>query len=140
MVGQDLKRSRLMYTTNEYSASSNQTLQRLNRQLSGTGACRQNIPKPYNLYFCKELNVHHTRPALGRLKKDEVRDKKHNYIDESDRIKVEPKFNLAKRKCGLGLIMTKLPETTRQNISMSIIILNLWKFLSAFFARFDFFF
>lgn len=119
-------------------------IEAINRYKERTGSYPERVlaDKIYrnrdNLNFCKELNIHLTGPALGRPKKDEVRDKKQNYIDESDRIEVERKFSLAKRKCGMGLIMTKLPETTRHSIAMSIIILNLRKVLCAFFARFYF--
>lgn len=45
--------------------------------------------------------------ALGRPKKDEVRDKKQDYIDEAKRVEVERKFSLARRKCGIELAVTK---------------------------------
>lgn len=93
-----------------------------------------------NLNFCKEWNIHLTGPALGRPKKGEVRNKRQNYIDESERIEVERKFSLAKRKCGMGMIMTKLPETAMHSIAMSIIILNLRKVLCANFELLKFLF
>ena len=65
-----------------------------------------------NLVFCKANGILLSGPALGRPKKDEVRDKKQDYIDEADRVEVERKFSLAKAKCGLGLIVTRLKETT----------------------------
>jgi len=34
---------------------------------------------------------------------------------------------LAKRKCGLGLIMTKLRQTIAHSVAMSILVLNLRK-------------
>lgn len=86
-----------------------------------------------NLRFCRELGIRLSGPALGRPKKDENRDKKQDYIDEAERVEVERKFSLAKRKCGMGLIMTKLPETARHSIAMSIIVLNLRKVLCALF-------
>lgn len=86
-----------------------------------------------NLNFCKERNIRLSGPALGRPKADEIRNKKQNYIDEAERIEVERKFSLAKRKCGMGLIMTKLPETARHSIAMSILVLNLRKVLCALF-------
>ena len=53
-----------------------------------------------------------------------------------DRVEVERKFSLAKRKCGLGLIMTKLRITTEHVVAMSILLLNLRKVLSAFLRSF----
>ena len=41
-----------------------------------------------------------------------------------------------KRKCGLGLIMTKLRITTEYVVAMSILLLNLRKVLSAFLNSF----
>ena len=40
---------------------------------------------------------------------------------------MERRFSLAKRKCGLGLIMTKLRETIAHSVAMSILVLNLKK-------------
>lgn len=91
-----------------------------------------------NLSFCKERNIRLSGPALGRPKKDETRNKRQDYIDESERVEVERKFSLAKRKCGMGLIVTKLPETAMHSIAMSIIILNLKKVLCAYFELFKF--
>ncbi|MFA5657826.1 MAG: hypothetical protein WC900_00895 [Oscillospiraceae bacterium] len=56
-----------------------------------------------------------------------MRDKKQNYIDEAERVEVERKFSLAKRKCGLGLIVTRLKETTCHRLAMSILLLNIRK-------------
>ena len=92
-----------------------------------------------NLNYCKEFNIRLSGPALGRPKKDEIRNKRQDYIDEGERIEVERKFSLAKRKCGMGMIMTKLPETGMHSIAMSIIILNLRKVLCAFFDLLRFF-
>ena len=53
--------------------------------------------------------------------------KKQDYIDESERVEVERKFSLAKRKCGIGLIVTRLKETTCHCLAMSVLLLNLRK-------------
>ena len=52
-------------------------------------------------------------------------DKKQNYIDECERVEVERKFSLAKRKCGMDMIVTRLKETTCHSIAMSVLLLNL---------------
>ena len=80
-----------------------------------------------NLNFCKQHNIRLSGPALGRPKKDAEIDKKQNYIDECERIEVERKFSLAKRKCGMGMIVTRLKETTCHSIAMSVLLLNLRK-------------
>ena len=80
-----------------------------------------------NLAYCAERKIRLSGPALGRPKKDEIRDKKQDYIDEAERVEVERKFSLAKRKCGIGLIVTRLKETTCHCIAMSVLLLNLRK-------------
>ena len=59
----------------------------------------------------------------GRKKIPAV-DKKTEYQDNVDRIEVERKFSLAKRKFGLGLIRTKLENTTKSSILLAIIAMN----------------
>ena len=78
-----------------------------------------------NLAFCKEHGIRLSGPALGRPKKDEIRDKKQDYIDEAERVEVERKFSLAKAKCGLGLIVTRLKETSCHCLAMSVLLLNI---------------
>ena len=78
-----------------------------------------------NLKYCKQHNIRRSGPALGRPKKDAEIDKKQNYIDECERVEVERKFSLAKRKCGMGMIVTRLKETTCHSIAMSVLLLNL---------------
>ena len=77
--------------------------------------------------YCAERKIRLSGPALGRPKKDEIRDKKQDYIDEAERVEVERKFSLAKRKCGIGLIVTRLKETTCHCLVMSVLLLNLRK-------------
>lgn len=80
-----------------------------------------------NLQFCKEHGIHLSGPRLGRPPADATDQKRLNYLDECARIEVERRFSLAKRKCGLGLIMTKLEDTIGHSIAMSIVVLNLRK-------------
>lgn len=87
-----------------------------------------------NLAYCKERGIRLSGPALGRPKKDVLPDKKQNYIDECERVEVERRFSLAKRKCGLGLITARLKETACHCIAMSILVLNLRKIQCAFWA------
>ena len=49
------------------------------------------------------------------------------YRDECERVEVERRFSLAKRKCGMGLITAKLRETAAHVIAMSVLVLNLRK-------------
>lgn len=45
--------------------------------------------------------------------------------DECERVEVERRFSLSKRKCGMGLVTARLQETAEHVIAMSILVLNL---------------
>ena len=88
-----------------------------------------------NLAYCKEHNIRITGPALGRPKKNILpEEKRQAYEDAVDRIEVERDFSLAKRCFGLGMIVTRLEETTRCSISLSIIAMNLDRMARLLFA------
>ena len=55
-----------------------------------------------NLSYCKAHGIRLSGPALGRPKKGETRDKAQDDRDECERVEVERRFSLAKRKCGMG--------------------------------------
>lgn len=80
-----------------------------------------------NLSFCSSLGIRLSGKKLGRPKKDadSKADKKIAYQDNTDRIEVERKFSLAKRKFGLGLLLTKREDTTKASIVLSIIAMNI---------------
>ena len=80
-----------------------------------------------NLSYCKEHGIRLSGPALGRPRKGETRDKAQDYRDECERVEVERRFSLAKRKCGMGLVTAKLRETAAHVIAMSVLVLNLRK-------------
>lgn len=86
-----------------------------------------------NLNFCKEHGIRLSGKRLGRPKQQET-DKKTEYKDSKDRIEVERKFSLAKRKFGLGLLCTKLKNTTEASILLSVIAMNIDR-LAAMFVR-----
>ena len=77
-----------------------------------------------NLQYCKANGIRLLGPPLGRPKKDTIIDKKQEYIDNADRVAVERSFSLSKRCYGLGLIKTKLADTTKASIVLSIIAMN----------------
>ncbi len=92
-----------------------------------------------NRKFCKEHGIRISGPKLGRPNANEdPAQKKIEYQDNTDRIEVERSFSLSKRCYGLGLIRTKLEETTLGAIGLSIFVTNLFKLLdrkvSLFFA------
>ena len=78
-----------------------------------------------NRAFCKEHGIRISGPALGRPKEKTEEELKQEYADNTDRIEVERGFSLAKRSYGLGLIRTKLDDTTRSSIALSILVMNL---------------
>ena len=80
-----------------------------------------------NLSYCKEHGIRLSGPALGRPRKGETKDKTQDYRDECERVEVERRFSLAKRKCGMGLVTAKLRETAAHVIAMSVLVLNLRK-------------
>ena len=82
-----------------------------------------------NLAFCKEHNIRLSGPAIGRPKKDEQPDRNQNYMDECERVEVERRFSLVKRKCNLGLVTAKLVNTAYHCIAMSVVVLNLRKLM-----------
>ena len=88
---------------------------------------RQDYRNRENLSYCKEHGIRLSGPALGRPKKGETRDKAQDYRDECERVEVERRFSLAKRKCGMGLVTAKLRETAAHVIAMSVLVLNLRK-------------
>jgi IS5 family transposase len=110
------------------------------KERTGSYPARILVDKIYrnrdNLSWCKGLGIRVSGPALGRPKKDAVIDKKAEYKDNCDRVEVERQFSLAKRKCGLGQIYTRLQETSQSVIALSIVALNLRKIFLAFLRRF----
>lgn len=87
-----------------------------------------------NINFCNAIGIRLSGKRLGRPKKntDTKAEKKLAYQDNTDRIEVERKFSLAKHKFGLGLLVTKLEETTKSSIVLSVIAMNidrLWAML-----------
>lgn len=84
-----------------------------------------------NLRYCKECGIRLAGPALGRPRKDDHGDKTQDRLDECERVEVERRFSLAKRKCGMGFITARLRETAAHVIAMSVLLLNLRKIQSA---------
>ena len=80
-----------------------------------------------NLKYCKARGISLLGPALGRPPKDPTRQQKLEVRDSRDRIEVERRFSLAKRKYGLGMLYTKLQETTMSTVALSILLMNLNK-------------
>jgi hypothetical protein len=87
-----------------------------------------------NIAFCKEHGIRISGPKLGRRPKDEKQqqaDKKIAYKDNTDRIGVERFFSLGKRCNGMGLIKTRLEETSVTVITLFILVTNLFGHMNA---------
>lgn len=82
-----------------------------------------------NRGFCKLHGIRLSGPKLGRpsMTKQSAKEKKQEYQDNTDRIEVERSFSLSKRCYGLGLIRTKLYDTTLTSIALSVFVTNLFK-------------
>lgn len=89
-----------------------------------------------NIQFCTEHGIRISGPKLGRPKKDSQVDKKTEYQDCKDRIAIERTFALAKQRYGLDKIVTKLDETTRSSIILSVIVMNISKIMGIFLRQF----
>lgn len=94
---------------------------------------------------CRKHTAKMTRKAISKqlnyLKRDltagEERDKVQDYQDECERVEVERKFSLGKRKCGMGLVTAKLEDTAAHVVALSILLLNLRKIQYAFLQFLD---
>ena len=80
-----------------------------------------------NINFCNSLGIRLSGKRLGRPRKDKdtKAEKVTAYKDNTDRIEVERKFSLGKRKFGLGLLLSKRENTTRSSIILSVIAMNI---------------
>ena len=82
-----------------------------------------------NRGFCKFHGIRLSGSKLGRpsATKQSAKETKQEYQDNTDRIEVERSFSLSKRCYGLGLIRTKLYDTTLTSITLSVFVTNLFK-------------
>ncbi len=83
-----------------------------------------------NRQYCKAHEIRLSGPRLGRPKEKLTATEKHlEYVDNTDRIEVERSFSLSKRCYGLGLIKTKLEDTSYGAVGLSIFVTNLFRIL-----------
>ena len=78
-----------------------------------------------NRRWCKERGIYLSAEKLGRKPKNQSADRKLRAQDISERNEVECKFGNLKRRFGMGLIMSKLEETSRTEIYFSIFTMNM---------------
>ena len=104
----------------------------------------QDLPKPRESQLLQGARNPALRSGTGASQEGRNQRQGQDYRDECERVEVERRFSLAKRKCGMGLVTAKLRETAAHVIAMSILVLNLRKiqcailqllvFLRAFFS------
>jgi hypothetical protein len=78
-----------------------------------------------NLAYCKEHGIRLSGPRLGRPKKHPSKDETALAIqDNKRRNTIEGKFGVARRRYGLGLIMSYLPQTGLTEAAIQILCMN----------------
>ncbi len=85
-----------------------------------------------NLAWCKARGIRFSGPMLGRPPADakvRTENRKQQRQDEVDRIPVEGRFGVAKRRYCLSRIMRRLKETSESAITMVFLVMNLDKIL-----------
>lgn len=81
-----------------------------------------------NLRYCKEHGIRLSGPKLGRPSKQvDPSQKKQEQLDMGERNAVEGKFGEGKRTYGLGLIRTRLRQTSETVIALQLLVMNLEK-------------
>lgn len=95
-----------------------------------------------NLKYCRERNIRLSGARLGRPPKITETNRTELEIvkrlarqDELDRIEIEGKFGQAKRRFSLNRIMTKLAVTSECAIALTILVMNLEKWMKSIFLR-----
>ena len=77
-----------------------------------------------NLAFCKEHGIRLSGPKLGRPTKDREHGRQVEALDHRERIIVESRHGIAKRRFGLDLIMAILPETSMTEAAFQVLCMN----------------
>ena len=78
-----------------------------------------------NLRFCKEHGIRLSGPRLGRPPKEESQtDQAQAYEDSCRRNEVEGRNGISKRRYGLGLIMSTLPDTAMTEAALNVLVMN----------------
>ena len=78
-----------------------------------------------NRNYCAERGIRLSGPSLGRRKNGEdAKAQRQIYRDSCERNAVEGRNGNAKRRWGLGLIMSKLDETAKTEAALNIIAMN----------------
>lgn len=90
-----------------------------------------------NRKWCQEREINLHGAKLGRPKKETAENKEAIKLEkekakksESERVEIEGKFGVAKRRYGAGKIMAKLKSTSESLIMLAILNVNLGKILA----------
>ncbi len=92
-----------------------------------------------NLQYCKAQGIHLSGRPLGRPPKDRaVRDEQIRLerAESGERNAIEGKLGEGKRRFSLGLVMTRLKETSETQIHLVFLVMNLRKILRDLFILF----
>lgn len=90
-----------------------------------------------NLQYCKSLGIRFSGPTLGRPKRDIKALKaqmKQQHQDDVDRVEIEGKFGVGKRKYSLGRILEKLSDTSATAICVVFLVMGLERALRLLFS------
>jgi hypothetical protein len=90
-----------------------------------------------NLQYCKDLGIRLSGPALGRPMTDGKvlrAQMKQQRQDEADRVEIEGKFGVGKRRYSLSRILEKLPVTSATAICVIFLVMGLEKALRLLFS------
>jgi len=77
-----------------------------------------------NLAFCKEHGIRLSGPKLGRPAKNAEHDRRIEAQDYKERIIIEGRNGMAKRRFGLDLIMSILPENSLTEAALQVFSMN----------------
>jgi len=78
-----------------------------------------------NLRFCKENDIRLSGPRLGRPPKEGAQaDQSQAYKDSCQRNEIEGRNGISKRRYGLDLIMSTLPETAMTEAALNVLVMN----------------
>jgi len=77
-----------------------------------------------NLSYCKDLGIRLSGPRLGRPSKDAKRDRELERQDHLERNIIEGRNGMAKRRFGLNLILSLLPETAMTEAALQVLCMN----------------
>ena len=78
-----------------------------------------------NIEFCNKHNIEMLGLPLGKPKKDQILDKKKIKLAEIERMIVERRISVLKRRYGLESLNTKTSHTSEMSIRLAILIMNI---------------